>query len=366
VIIERLELFDFRNYREAVFMPTGGTTLIVGDNGQGKTNLVEAIGYLATLTSFRGAAPDALVRLGAERAVLRAGVRDDDGRISVIEAEVGPAGRHRVQVNRQRLARARDLLGAVRVTVFSPDDLTLVKGGPTERRRFLDDTLVGLAVRYDANRRELDRIVRQRNTLLRQTGGRLEEDAARTLDVWDSKLVEVGEELGRGRAALVVRLEPLVTEAYNRLAVPVTPVGLVYDPAWRRSGLAAALAEARAADLRHGVSTVGPHRDELVLTVDGLSARTHASQGEQRTMAIALRLAAHRLIVERTRSTPVLILDDVLSELDPGRGAALLGHLPAGQIIITTAGPIPAAAAPQRVVRVRDGTISDPVPAGMS
>jgi DNA replication and repair protein RecF len=365
VIIERLELLDFRNYHDAVFTPIAGTTLIVGDNGQGKTNLVEAMAYLASLTSFRGASPEALVRLGAERAVLRARLRDTDGRVSDIEAELGPAGRNRVQVNRQRLSRARDLLGVVRVTVFSPDDLTLVKGGPAERRRFLDDTLVALAVKYDASRRELERVVRQRNVLLRQTAGRLDEDAARTLEVWDAKLVDVGEQLGHARATLVARLAPFVGAAHDQLAGDATAIGLSYDPPWRRVGLAAALAKARRADLRQGVSTVGPHRDELTLTLSGLPARTHASQGEQRTLAIALRLAAHRLIADRTGSTPVLILDDVLSELDPGRGAALLGHLPAGQIVITTAGPIPPAAAPQRVVRIENGTISEPVSAGV-
>jgi DNA replication and repair protein RecF len=365
VIIERLELLDFRNYHDALFTPIAGTTLIVGDNGQGKTNLVEAMAYLASLTSFRGASPEALVRLGAKQAVLRARLRDTDGRVSEIEAELGPAGRNRVQVNRQRLSRARDLLGVVRVTVFSPDDLTVVKGGPADRRRFLDDTLVALAVKYDAGRRELERVVRQRNVLLRQTAGRLDEDAARTLEVWDAKLVEVGEQFGHARATLVARLEPFVGAAYDQLAGDATALGLSYDPPWRRVGLAAALAEARRADLRQGVSTVGPHRDELRLTVSGLPARTHASQGEQRTLAIALRLAAHRLIADRTGSTPVLILDDVLSELDPGRGAALLSHLPAGQIVITTAGPIPPAAAPQRVVRIENGTISEPVSAGV-
>jgi DNA replication and repair protein RecF len=360
VIIERLELVDFRNYREAVFIPAAGTTLVVGTNGQGKTNLVEAVAYLGTLTSFRGAPPEALVRVGAAEAVLRADVRDDDGRRSLIEAALAPAGRNRVQVNRQRLPRARDLLGVVRVSVFSPDDLTLVKGGPGDRRRYLDDTLVALAAKYDSSRRELGRIVRQRNVLLRQTGGRLDEDAARTLDVWDAKLVEVGERFGHARGTLVARVEPYVVEAYGQLApVPPTLIGLSYDPPWRRSGLAAALAAARRDDLRRGVSTVGPHRDELTLTIAGLPARTHASQGEQRTLALALRLGAHRLVAERTGSVPVLVLDDVLSELDPARASALLGHLPGGQIMITTAGPVPAAATPERVLRVDAGAVAD-------
>lgn len=357
MIVERLELVDYRNYVAATFELTAGTTVVVGDNGQGKTNFAEALAYLASLSSFRNAPPDALVRVGASSAVIRAGVRDDDGRASLIEAELVPAGRNRVQVNRQRLQRTRDLLGVVRVTVFSPDDLTMVKGGPVERRRFLDDTLVALAVKYDAARLELERILRQRNTLLRQVGGRLDEAAALTLDVWDARLAAAGEQFGHARAALVERIGPHVHAAYARLAGQATPVELQYEPAWRATGLAAALADARDNDVRRGTSTVGPHRDELGLMINGLPARTHASQGEQRTLALALRLGAHGLVAERTGSTPVLVLDDVLSELDPGRAAALLDHLPAGQIVITTAGAIPPAATPERVLRIVAGAV---------
>ena len=358
MIVQRLELVDFRNYAAATFELTGGTTVVIGDNGQGKTNFAEALAYLATLGSFRGAPPDALVRVGATSAVVRAELRDEDGRASLIEAELVPTGRSRVQVNRQRLQRSRDLLGVVRVTVFSPDDLALVKGGPAERRRFMDDTLVALAVKYDAARLELDRIVRQRNTLLRQVGGRLDEAATMTLDVWDSRFAAAGDQFGYARATLVARLRPHVLEAYERLAGRPTSVDLEYEPEWRRTGLASALAAGRDQDVRRGVSTVGPHRDEVGLRIAGLSARTHASQGEQRTLALALRLAAHRLIAERTGSTPVLVLDDVLSELDTGRGTALLSHLPPGQVVITTAGAIPPAAAPERVVRIVAGTVS--------
>jgi DNA replication and repair protein RecF len=363
VIVERLELVDFRNYATAVFRLTAGTTVVVGDNGQGKTNLAEALAYLATLSSFRGAPPEALVRVGARSAIVRAELRDEDGRLSLIEAELVPAGRNRIQVNRQRLTRARDLLGIVRVTVFSPDDLTLVKGAPADRRRFLDDTLVALAVKYDALRLELDRIIRQRNMLLRQAGGRLDEDATITLDVWDAKLAEVGERFGHARATLVKRLQPLASAAYEELAGRPTEVRLEYAPPWRETGLAAALAAARDTDVRRAVSTVGPHRDEVQLSINGLPARTHASQGEQRTLALSLRLAAHRLVADRTGSTPVLVLDDVLSELDPSRAAALLAHLPQGQVVITTASGVPAAARPDRVMRVAEGrVVADDVP----
>jgi DNA replication and repair protein RecF len=363
VIVEHLELVDFRNYVGATFELTGGVTAVLGDNGQGKTNLAEAIAYLATLSSFRGAPPDALVRVGATAAVVRARVVDA-GRSSLVEAEISTVGRNRVQVNRQRLQRARDLLGTVRATVFSPDDLVLVKGAPSDRRRFLDDTLVALAVKYDALRLDLDRVVRQRNTLLKQVGGRLDADAALTLDVWDARLADVGERLGRARVVLVERVSPMVSQAYAELARTSGDVALTYVAPWRDVGLAAALAAARTDDLRRGVSTVGPHRDELDVRLGGMPARTHASQGEQRTLALALRLAAHRLVAERTGSTPVLVLDDVLSELDPGRAAALLASLPAGQVIITSAAPLPPAASPDRILRIRDGHVVDDAPGG--
>jgi DNA replication and repair protein RecF len=357
VIVERLELVDFRNYESATFDLAPGVTAVLGDNGQGKTNLAESLAFLATLGSFRGAPTDALVRNGTAAAVVRAAVVDDDGRRSLIEAELSTTGRHRVQVNRQRLGRVRDLLGVVRVTVFSPDDLVLVKGGPSDRRRWLDDTLVALATKYDALRLELDRIVRQRNTLLKQAAGRLTDEVAVTLDVWDVKFAEAGDRLGYARATLVERSAPMVTEAYEQLAGRAAAVELRYAPEWRVTGLAAALAEARGADVRRGVSTVGPHRDELALSLAGMPARTHASQGEQRTLALALRLAGHRLVAERTGSTPVLVLDDVLSELDPGRATSLLGHLPAGQVVITSASGLPAAAHPDQVLHIRAGAL---------
>ena len=358
MLVDSVELVDFRNYEELKITLTAGTTAILGRNGQGKTNLAEAISFLATLESFRGAPNEALVRRGADRAYVRADVIDDDGRRSLIECEIARSGPSRVQVNRQRLPRTRDLLGVIRTSVFSPDDLVLVKGSPGERRRFLDTSLTALAVRNDALRRDLDRAIRQRSVLLRQSGGRLDESAAATLDVWDGRMAELGDLMGTERARLVERLEPLVIEAYSRLAGVDVSVRLDYDPEWRRSGLADALARSRQDDLRRGVSTVGPHRDELEVELDGMPARTHASQGEQRTLALALRLAAHRLIAERVGSTPILVLDDVLSELDEGRATALLDDLPAGQIVITSASPLPDAARPDRVIRIADGAVT--------
>jgi DNA replication and repair protein RecF len=358
VLVKSLQLIDFRNYVEAKLEFDPGTTAVIGDNGQGKTNLAESLAYLATLDSFRGVPTEALIRNGADSAIVRAEVKHDDGRELLIEAEISRTGRNRVMVNRQRLGRTRDLLGALRVSVFSPDDLALVKGGPAERRRFMDDSLVALAVKHDALRLEIERIIKQRNSLLKQAAGRLFEEITATLDVWDSKLAQSAELLGHARATFVGRIGPMVVEAYEQLAGAPTAIELVYEPAWRRIGLLQALADARQEDVRRQTSTVGPQRDDLDLRLNGLPARTQASQGEQRCLALALKLAAHRLIADKVGTPPVLVLDDVLSELDHSRAAALLQNLPRGQVLITTASSLPSEAHADRILRVHGGTVT--------
>jgi DNA replication and repair protein RecF len=396
VRLDRLWLADFRNYAAAELTLPAGLTVVVGDNGAGKTNLLEAIGYLATLSSFRGVPNDALVRTGASAAVVR-GEGERAGRALLIEAEIHATGRSRVNINRQPVRRSAELVSALRVSVFSPDDLELVKGGPTGRRRYLDETLAALHPRNDATRRDFERIVRQRNALLAQAstasrhaaGGKLTDDMSSTLDVWNSRLVEVGEAVGASRADLVSRLEPALAKAYAQLTGDAAAVTIRYDAPWRQHGLAAALAHARRDELRRGVSLVGPHRDELVLAVNGLPSRTHASQGEQRSLALALRLAAHDVVTELVGEPPLLLLDDVFSELDRARSRALLAHLPGtafghaagsafghaagsafghaagtafghaagGQAVLTTAGDIPESATPERIVRIESGRL---------
>lgn len=355
--LRRLWLTDFRGYHDAEVAFDPGLTAVVGPNGQGKTNLLEAIGYLATMGSFRGAPTDALIRAGAERAVVRAEA-EREGRELLLEAEIVANGRNRALLNKQPLKRARDLLGALRVTVFSPDDLALVKGSPGERRRYLDDVLVSLSPRYDQMQADLDRVLRQRGALLKQAGGRLAPEVELTLDVFDAKLAAAGEALASARRNLVASLEPLLAAAYDQVAREAAEVRATYAAPWMAVGLAAALAEARRDDLRRGVSTVGPHRDELDLAIGGLPARTHASQGEQRSLALALRLAAHHVVTEHTDATPVLLLDDVFSELDPDRSDALLRSLPPGQTVLSTAGGLPAGAVPGAVLHVRSGVVT--------
>ena len=355
--VRRLELVDVRNYESVAVELGPGLTAVIGANGQGKSNLVEAVAYLPSRESFRGAPPAALVREGCQEAIVRAEVEQPDRRVVTIECALAVGGRDRVLVNKQRPRRPSELLDVVRATVFSPHDLALLKEGPAVRRRFLDLTMVGLHPRLDADRRDLERILRHKATLLKQAGGRLAEDAALTLDVWNTKLTEVGEIIGQARAEVVEALAPEVARAYGELAPGGGAVVLGYDPPWRRTGLADALVAARTDEVRRQVCLVGPHRDDLDVGLDGLPARTHASQGEQRTLALALRLAGHRLVTDRTGSAPILLLDDVFSELDPVRSAALLRHLPPGQVLLTTAGPLPDLAEPERVLRVERGKL---------
>lgn len=361
IALRRLWLTDFRSYRSAEIEFAPAVTVVVGCNGQGKTNLLEAIGYAGSSSSFRGAAADVLIRVGADRAFVRADV-DQDGRDLLIEAEIAPRGRGRIQLNKQKISRSRDLFGQFPYTVFAPDDLVLVKGSPGDRRGFLDDVLVLLQPQTDALRSDVERILRQRNSLLKQAGGRLTPDIETTLDVWDAKFSEAGERLARARLALAKDLVPHVAAACRELGGDSVAVSLEYDAPWLAGGLSAALAEWRTNELRRGVTLVGPQRDDLVIELNGLPARTHASQGEQRTMALALRLAAHRLATERLGLPPVLLLDDVFSELDPLRSEALLSALPTtsattGQTVLTTAGAVPDGTRPALILEVHDSKV---------
>ena len=349
-----LAVTDFRNLADTVIeLAPEGTTVITGLNGAGKTSLLEATAYLATLQSFRGSPKEALVRRDAERAILRAETRVD-GRALTIEAEILATGRARAQVNRQVVRRRVDLHDALRVTVFSPEDIGVVRSGPADRRRFLDESLAVVDPKAARAAEETEKVLRQRAALLRNVGRTLSPDAATTLDVWDARLAESGERLVEARERLVTELVPRTAEHYARLAGAPTDVGLVYVRSWQ-GPLLEALGASRAKDVQRGVSTLGPHRDELELTIDGLPSRTHASQGEQRSLALALQLAAHQLATERLGTAPVLLLDDVFSELDPHRSRALLAGLPPGQALLTTAQPAPDEVVAARVYTMAEG-----------
>ena len=350
--LRRLELVDFRIFPAATFVPEpSGTTVITGPNGTGKTSVLEAIAYLGTGRSFRGAPRETMVRDDAQRAIVRAELQHE--RPTLVEAEIVPTGRSRTQVNRKVARGRKDLADAAPCTIFSPEDLTLISGGPKGRRELLDDTLALVDAEGSRAADETERVLRQRAALLRQSGGRMGADVATTLDVWDQRLAESAKVLVAARERLVGALEDLVASAYGRLAGAEGPgsVQQSYQRSWA-GDLHEALVEHRTQDLRRGVNTVGPHRDDLVLGLDGREARTHASQGEQRCLALALRIGVHRLVCQQTDLVPTLLLDDVFSELDPARSRALISELPEGQSILTTAAPLPEGIAVARMTPI--------------
>ena len=352
--VRHLELADFRIFRAvSLDLEAEGTTVITGSNGTGKTSVLEALAYLGTRRSFRGAPPEAMVRGGAQSAIVRAEI---DGRDSptLVEAEISLAGRSRTRVNRKSVSGRRELGAAAPCTIFSPDDLAIVSGGPKGRRDVLDDALAVLDAEGARATDETDRVLRQRAALLRQSGGRGGAEVTATLDVWDERLADAGKVLVAARERLVAELAPVVGSAYGHLAGAGDRVLVTqrYQRSWD-GDLLDALAASRKDDLRRGINTMGPHRDDLVLEVDGREARTHASQGEQRCLALALRLGVHELVRSRTPLIPTLLLDDVFSELDPSRSRALVAELPAGQSILTTAAPLPEGIEVARLLPVR-------------
>ena len=369
--VGHLWLDDFRCLHAVDLELDPGLTVIHGANGQGKTSVLEAIAWIARAHSFRGTTDAPLVRNGHDQAIVRAEIVSGD-RTQLFEAEIRASGRNRVLCNKRAITNARDLHGLLRVAVFAPDDLELVKEGPGARRAYLDELLVMLAVRYDAARGDFERILKQRTALLR-TGVR-DASSEATLDVLDEQMAQAAGELVRGRLQLVERLGPAVDEAYEALADDGRRVGHSYDAEWAPSPLAlddveeiedylrAALVARRRAEIERGVTLVGPHRDDWTLTIDGLDARTQASQGEQRSLALALRLAGRSVVHELTGTPPVLLLDDVFSELDARRSSALVRNLPSGQTLLTTAGVIPADVEPDRVLRISAGRVEEAGP----
>lgn len=360
-----LELRDFRRYEEAQLTLGPGVTVLEGLNGAGKTTVLEAVAWAALGRSFRGVPDSTLVRHGSEQAIVRAAV-DDEGRRQTLDAELRVTGRNRVLVNGHPLARTRDRLELLRVTIFAPDDLSLVKGGPGERRTYLDDLLVVLAPRYEAARTDYDRVLRHRNALLK--GGVRGDDAATTLDVFDDQLARAGAELVRGRVRLVERLIPGIASAYTELAGRPAEVVGHYEAEWAgadpldpdaiEARLRQALVDLRRREIDRGITLAGPHRDEWRLVLNGLDTRSHASQGEQRCLALALRLAGHEVCRTTIGTAPILLLDDVFSELDDERAVALARALPDGQTLVSTASALPSEVQPDLHLRVEAGTVS--------
>lgn len=360
--IERLQLQDFRNFSQAELVPAReGVTLVVGPNGSGKTNLLESVSYLATLKSFRGAHIAAMVRTGRDKAFVVA--RADLGQRNVdLAAEIVGSRAGVLKVNNQTVRRSSDFAGLLQVSVFSPDDMAIVKTGPSARREFLDVLLMAMSPKLAGVIASFERSLRQRNAVLRSGGGVLSASAKRVLASWDAQVAEAGEALAAAREGLVEALRLRLQAAYERLG-GTEDVEITYERSWEgplRSRLECSVQE----DLRQGVTTVGPQRDDLCLGLGGMSAREQASQGQQRSLALAMKLAAHELLGAHHGSTPVLLLDDVFSELDRERRAALASCLCAGQVLVATAGEVPKGLDVAQMVQVSAGSFSRRSPAG--
>ncbi len=390
MIVAQLSLVDFRNYATLEVALVAGPNVFVGSNGQGKTNLVEAIAYLSVLGSHRVSTDQALIRSGADAAIVRARL-EHAGRDVLLELQLNRSGANRAQVNRVAV-KPRELPRHIATVLFAPEDLALIRGEPSGRRRFLDQLLVQLSPRFAGVLADYERVLRQRNSLLKSArGARVAGDALSTLDLWDERLVELGTAIIEGRADLVDRMRPHVADAYVAIAGPGHRADLALELTTRGSqpedasdrpadadaiatGSAgsgttasetaaefrAALARVRRAELDRGLSLVGPHRDDLALVLNDLPARGYASHGESWSFALSLKLASAALLrAESQLGDPVVVLDDVFAELDEARRTQLavaIGDYE--QVLITAAvlGDVPPELA-GHTVRIRAGAI---------
>ncbi|MEE2570072.1 DNA replication/repair protein RecF [Pseudarthrobacter sp. J64] len=398
--VEHLSLTDFRSYAQVDLKLGPGVTVLVGSNGIGKTNLMEALGYLATLSSHRVSSDGPLLRFGTERALVRARlVRGEQS--TVLELEINAGRANRARINRSNPVRARDILGICQTVLFAPEDLALVKGDPSHRRRFLDELLVSLLPRHAATRSDYDRVLKQRNALLKSARtGKFTAGHEATLDVWDQHMARAGAELLHARLDLVERLRPHLARAYEQLTDASKPADAIYRstlqnmmdddglPAGAGSGTTgadaagsgsegddlrklsvdqlteryvAAFAAARPRERERGISLVGPHRDELELVLGQAPAKGYASHGETWSMCLSLRLASYYVMMDDSRaagSAPILILDDVFAELDVQRRRKLAAIVSGAEQVLVTAAvdaDIPEELAGRRVAVIPGG-----------
>ena len=360
MIVTHLSLTDFRNYEALELDLRPGPNIFVGSNGQGKTNLVEALGFISTLGSHRVSVDHALIRQDQQFAIIRAQVAHAEAEL-LAEVQINRTGANRAQVNRSAI-KVRELPRYFSSVLFAPEDLALIRGDPAGRRRFLDDLLVLRLPRLSGTFADYDRVLRQRNSLLKTARGKpITSASPGTLGIWDDRLVVLGAEIIHARTSLTEELSPEVSRAYSAIvganhgvsignALSIFHAQVVQETAGDsvRSGVVPievaegafreALARRRRAELERGISLVGPHRDDIVFGLNGLEARGYASHGESWSFALALKLAAAQILRrESTRGDPVLILDDVFAELDEARRTRLAGAIADYEQVLITA-----------------------------
>ena len=384
MIVTHLALTDFRNYETVEVPMVRGANLFVGSNGQGKTNLVEALGYLSTLGSHRVSTDHAMIRQGQASAIVRARLEHDDRQV-LAEVQLNRSSPNRAQVNRSPI-KTRELPRFFSSVLFAPEDLALVRGEPSGRRRFMDELLVQRSPRMSAVMTDYDRVLKQRNTLLKSArASGVRDNQLSTLEIWNERLVDLGSQIIEARSRLISELEPRVASSYSAIAGEEHNASLstqlsmlgstdVDDPEFDASTLrggvitaadaaihyTAALSRLRRAELDRGLTLVGPHRDDLVLTLNGLPARGYASHGESWSFALSLKLAAAAVLrAESALGDPVLILDDVFAELDQARRSRLANAIADFEQVLITAAvfddvPVELAG---NVIRIRAGRV---------
>jgi len=356
MFLSQLWLTDFRNYETAHLVFNEGITLITGDNGNGKTNLLEAIAWFSKGKSFRGAPNDALIIQNKEKAILRAEITANT-RKTTLEVELNNFGRNQFQINGKNVNKKKELQEKIRTTIFGPEDLSLIKGSPSERRNYLDELLFDLHTKNQLIKTNFEKCLKQRNTLLKQAKGKLTTEIKTTLDVWDEKFSESGQQLALERINLLEKLKPEIENILKKFTNNQDTVSFEYEQLWEKEKLFETLQTERETDIRRGTTTTGPHRDEIGIKINNLLSKNHSSQGEQRSLALGLRLAGHEIIKKTTGSEPIVLLDDVFSELDATRCHTLIDLLPKKQAVLTTTSELPSGVKADYKYHVIEGII---------
>ena len=335
MIIKSLELADYRNYEDLVIHFDRGTNILIGDNAQGKTNILEAIYVAATTKSHKGSKDSEMIRFDREEGHIRR-ILEKDGVSVRIDMHLRKNKSKGIAVDGNKLKKAADLLGLCNVVLFSPEDLSIIKDGPSERRRFVDMELCQLDSFYLYNLNNYNKIVNQRNKLLKDMI--MNSSLQETLSIWDMQLVSFGSKMIERRILFVEQLNEIIYEIHKRLTGGREEIKIVYEPNVSIEDFESRLKGSQMRDIKAKITSVGPHRDDFCFMVDGIDIRRYGSQGQQRTAALSLKLAEIELVKKITGDTPILLLDDVLSELDCKRQNQLLGSIGEIQTIITCTG----------------------------
>lgn len=335
MVIESIELKSYRNYDELHMDFSRGTNILYGDNAQGKTNVLEAIYVCATTKSHRGSKDREIIQFDREESHIKLKVRKNDVPFR-IDMHLKKNKAKGVAVNGVPIRKSSELFGIVNVVFFSPEDLNLIKNGPSERRRFMDMELCQLNKLYVHSLVQYNRIVVQRNKLLKDMVFR--PDYEETLDIWDMQLTQYGKELIRYRGEFVEQLNSIIESIHRQLSGGKEDISLVYEPNVKEEDFDNALKKSRSSDLKQKTTLTGPHRDDLSFLINGIDIRRFGSQGQQRTAALSLKLAEIELVKKTVKDYPILLLDDVLSELDGSRQSQLLAEIDHIQTVMTCTG----------------------------